>query len=252
MSEKKNQHLVPACYLRNFEADVSEERYDNPNFCSGVYVSNNKLTEKWKLKSVTHKSFTKSYFYNLPEDDPKKPLIENYLSSVERDYSKNIKQIIKGELNNENISFLSYYVILQIMRVDAFIDMFQGTVDKVAGWMDDFEVKDNYKTALKDISKRQLATVDLGGLIHPHAVIIYNETNFPFITSDNPVVRRKVNITDALKIIPRKFLAEKVNESIEFPLFFLPISPWVAFISCEIINESEKIFVTVHRDFSNS
>ena len=241
MSEKKNQHLVPACYLRNFEADVSEVMMDNPKFCSGVYVNNNKLSEKWKLKSVTHKSFAKSYFYNLPEDNPKQ-LIENYLSIVEGDYSKNIKAIIKGELNNENISFLSYYVTLQYMRVEAFIDMFQETWDKVAGWMDRFEGRNNYKTALKDISKRQLTALDLGGLIHPHAVIIYNETNFPFITSDNPVVRRQVNITDALKIIPRKYLSEKVNESIEFALFFLPLSPQVAFISCELINQSEKLF----------
>jgi len=221
MPEKKNQHLVPACYLRNFEADISEIRKVNPKFCSGIYINNNMLTENWKLKSVTHKSLTKSYFYNLPEDDPKQPLIENYLSSVEGDYATYIKQIIEGEVNNENLSFMSYFVTLQFMRVEAFIDMFQGAWDKVAGWIDKFEGKDSYKTALKDISKRQLVGLDLGYIIHWHSVIIYNETNFPFITSDNPVVRRQINISDALEIIPRKYLSQDVNESIEYACFFL-------------------------------
>ena len=241
MPEKKNQHLVPACYLRNFEADVSEIRKTNPKYCSGIYINNNKLTEGWKLKSVENKSLTKPYFYNVPEDDPKQPLIENYLSIVEGDYAKYIKQIFKGMVNNDNLSFLSYFITLQYMRVEAFIEMFQGSMDKVAGSMDDFEGKDYYKTYLKDITKRQLATVDLGVIVHPHATIIYNETNFPFITSDNPVVRRQINISDALKIIPKKFLSENTNESIEFACFFLPLSPKVAYISCELLNQSSNL-----------
>ncbi len=242
MSEKKNQHLVPACYLRNFEADVSEIRKVNPKFCSGIYINNNKLTGKWNLRSVLHKSLTKSYFYNLPEDDPERPLIENYLSRVESDYVRYIKQIIEGKVNNENLSFMSYFVTLQFMRVEAFIDRFQCAFDKVAGWMDMYEGNDKYKNALKDISKRQLAAYDLGHIIHPHAVIIYNDTNFPFITSDNPVVRRQINISDALKIIPRKCLPENANESIESACFFLPLSPKVAYISCELIKSSGNLF----------
>jgi hypothetical protein len=242
MSEKKNQHLVPACYLRNFEADVSEIRKVNSKFCSGIYINNKKLTGKWNLRSVLHKSLTKSYFYNLPEDDPQRPLIENYLSIVESDYVRYIKQIIEGKVNNENLSFMSYFVTLQFMRVEAFIDRFQSAFDKVAGWMDMYEGNDKYKNALKDISKRQLAAYDLGHIIHPYAVIIYNDTNFPFITSDNPVVRRQINISGALKIIPRKCLPENANESIESACFFLPLSPKVAYISCELIKSSGNLF----------
>ena len=151
---------------------------------------------------------------------------------MESDYAKYIKQILKGMVNNNNLSFLSYFVVLQYMRVEAFIDMFQGSMDKVAGWMDDFKGKDDYKTYLKDIAKRQLATVDFGDIVHPHAAIIYNETNFPFITSDNPVVRRQINISDALKIIPKKYLSENINESIEFALFFIDIHRFYFYAIC--------------------
>jgi hypothetical protein len=241
MSKKKNQHLVPACYLRNFEADVSAQRTVNPKFSSGVYVNNSKLTAGWSLKAVTHKAFTKSYFYNLPEDDPTKPVIENYLSEVESEYTKHVKNVLRMEVDNESLSFLSYFVVLQFMRVDKFINMYQGAFDKVAGWMDDYEGKDKYKHILKDISKRQLVTLDLGSVVHAHATVIYNETNFPFITSDNPVLRQQVNITDISKIIPERCLLGGANESSEFAFFFLPLSPRVAYVSCELISVSGNI-----------
>ncbi|PCJ41094.1 MAG: hypothetical protein COA71_08585 [SAR86 cluster bacterium] len=235
MPEKKNQHLVPACYLRNFEADVSRMREKNPKFTGGIYVNNNKLTDKWKLKSVTHSTFTKPYFYNLPEDNPKKPVIEDYLSIVEGDYVKYSNQIINGDIDNENLSFMSYFVTLQFMRVESFIDENQHAWDKIAKWMDDFEGKENHKDVFKDIVKRGLISQDLGHVIHPHAVIIYNETNFPFITSDNPVVRRQINITDAIQLFPGIHLQKNDNESVEYPLLFMPISPTVAYVSCELI-----------------
>ena len=241
MSKKKNQHLVPACYLRNFEADVSAQKTINPKFSSGVYVNNSKLTEGWNLKAVTNKIFTKSYFYNLPEDDPSKPLIENYLSEVESEYTKRVKNVLKGEVDNENLSFLSYFVTLQFMRVDKFINRYQRAFDKVACWMDKYEGKEKYKYILKDISKRQLVMLDFGNVIHSHATLIYNETSFPFITSDNPVLRKQVNITDILKIIPKRCILGNINESIEFAFFFLPLSPSVAYVSCELISVSENM-----------
>ena len=236
MPEKKNQHLVPACYLQRFEADVSEIQKSNPNYSSGIYINDSKLTSGWKLRSVRHNTFTRPYFYNLPEDDPREPLVENFLSVIEGNYKKYSDEIIAGNINNENMSFISYFVTLQFMRVEAFLESFQGSLDKVAEWMDHFEGGDNNKEAVKDIAKRQLPEMDLGNFLHPHSTIIYNKTNFPFVTSDNPVLRRQVNISDVREIVPSRYLHNENNESKEFPLFFMPLSPAVAYISCEMIN----------------
>lgn len=241
MPEKKNQHLVPACYLKRFEADVSEMQKSNPNFSSGIYINDSKLTSGWKLRSVTHNTFTRPYFYNLPEDDPREPLVENYLSVVEGNYKKYSDEIIAGNINNENMSFISYFVTLQFMRVEAFLESFQGSLDKVAEWMDLFDGGDNHKNICKDIAKRQLPGIDLGNILHPHSTIINNKTNFPFVTSDNPVVRRQVNICDVREIVPSRYLQNESNESKEFPLFFMPLSPTVAYISCEMINFRENL-----------
>lgn len=241
MPEKKNQHLVPACYLQRFEADVSEMQKSNPNYSSGIYINDSRLISGWKLRSVTHNTFTRPYFYNLPEDDPREPLVENWLSVIEGNYKKYSDEIIEGNINNVNMSFISYFVTLQFMRVEAFLESFQGGLDKVAEWMDLFDGGDNHKEAVKDIAKRQLPEIDFGNVLHPHSAIIYNKTNFPFVTSDNPVVRRQVNIVDARKIIPSRYLQIERNESNEFSLFFMPLSPAVAYISCEMIKLKKNL-----------
>lgn len=241
MPEKKNQHLVPACYLKNFIADVSDEKKENPNFISGIYVNDRTLTAGWKLRSVRHKSLTKPYFYNLPEDDSKQPVIESYLSKVENVYPQVFDKIRKGNTSNEDISFMSYFVTLQLMRVEAFVEMFQGAWDRIAEWMDTFEGKDNYQTASKDVAKRLLVSTDLGHMIHPHATVIYNSTKFPFVTSDNPVVRRQVNITDASRVIPKRYLLEMEDESTEVAFFFFPLSPNIAYMSCEMLKGQENL-----------
>lgn len=241
MPEKKNQHLVPACYLQRFEADVSEMQKSNPNYSSGIYINDSRLISGWKLRSVTHNTFTRPYFYNLPEDDPREPLVENWLSVIEGNYKKYSDEIIEGNINNVNMSFISYFVTLQFMRVEAFLESFQGGLDKVAEWMDLFDGGDNHKEAVKDIAKRQLPEMDFGNVLHPHSAIIYNKTNSPFVTSDNPVVRRQVNIVDARKIIPSRYLQIERNESNEFSLFFMPLSPAVAYISCEMIKLKENL-----------
>lgn len=244
MPEKKNQHLVPACYLRRFEADVSEFQKSNPNYSSGIYINDSRLTSGWKLRSVSHKTFTRPYFYNLPEDDPREPQIENFLSVVEGNYKKYSSEIIDGNINNENMSFMSYFVTIQFMRVESFLESFQGDLDKVAESMDLFDGSDDHKEAFKDIAKRQLQDIDLGHVLHPHSAIIYNKTNVPFLTSDNPVVRRQINVVDALKIVPRSRLKIIENESHEFSFFFIPLSPNVAYFSCEAISSCEQLIYT--------
>lgn len=251
MPEKKKQHLVPACYLKNFIANTTEQLKENPNYESGIYVNNNTLTSGWKLRSIRHVSLTKPYFYNLPEDNPEQPMVENFLSKVEGDFSKYFKEVNEGTITNENMSFFSYFVTLQYMRVDTFINMFQGAWDKIAGFMDNFEGGDKYKTALKDITKRQLPIIDLGYLLHPHSTIIYNSTPFKFLTSDNPVVRRQINISDAVEIIPSRSLVEFENESIEFAFFFFPLSPRVAYVSCELIRPGCNAVIFSKDDLSN-
>lgn len=242
MANKTKQHLVPVCYLINFKADVSKEKITNPHYESGIFVNDKKLSSRWKLKSVRHKSLTKHSYYNIAGDDPNNPVIENYLSVVEKNYNKYFLEIRNERIDDINMSFMSYFMTIQYMRVEAFIEPNQIQWDTIGGWLDDIEGGDSYKIMFKDFVKKQLIHSDLGHIPYQHSTIIYNLTDFPFITSDNPVVKLHLNITDALKIIPERYLIEFDNKSSEFTFFFFPLSPKIAYVSFELLRGREKLY----------
>jgi predicted nuclease of restriction endonuclease-like (RecB) superfamily len=237
MAEKKNQHLVPACYLRAFLSKNSEK---NTKFEPGVFVNNSTLTDRWRMRSVNHRVFTKAYFYNLSNENPKNPKVENYLSSVESDFSKYAREVLRGSVTVENLSFMSYFVLLQFIRVESFIDMFQNAWDRVASFADAYDGGMAYQNAVKDLAKKQILSMNSGDIINSHACIVYNETKFPFLTSDSPVLRRQVNIDDMSELFPKDVLVREEDRSQEFLLVFFPISPKVAYVSCPLIKKSAE------------
>ncbi|WP_165383034.1 DUF4238 domain-containing protein [Acinetobacter sp. WCHAc060033] len=216
MAEKKGQHLVPACYLGSFIADIEELKKENPKVEAGIYVNSKKLDSGWRMKGVNHDIFKKSYYYNLPEDDSKKPFIENYLSSVE---SKNLKKVEAREIDNMLMSFLSYFMTLQLIRVDKFITENQKNWDQIANSCDMFCDGNYYEKLFKNIVKKQIPICDLGEIPYQNARIIYNNTTFPFISSDNPVIKREVNNADLSMVIPNSLITNDVKNSKESPFF---------------------------------
>lgn len=245
MAEKKNQHLVPACYLKGFEARPSREMLENPKFKTGVYVNNNLLNAGWKMKGVHNGVFTKSYYYNLAADNPSRPEVENYLCEVEGVLSKYLKEIKSGSITNKALSFFSFYTTLQYIRVEKHIDMFQNAWNKLGEWADMFEGGTNNSEAVKEIAKKKILSSDHGEVVHNHAHIIFNKTNFPFVTSDNPVVRKEVNITDMKMLFPKEFLVKSSDKSKELFLFFFPLNPHVAYVASAHFKENLNVKLSV-------
>lgn len=245
MPDKKSQHLVPACYLKHFAAEIPAKNLSNPNFESGVYVNSSTLEDGWKLRGVRHNVFTKSYYYNLESDNSKSPVVEIYLSHIEGIYSECVRNVLNGEITNEDLSFISYFTTLQYMRVEKFMDAHQTIWNKIAETMDAFDGGDRYRSAVKDLLKKQLMVSDIRNVLLPHAHIAYNLTSMPLLTSDTPVIRRQVNVNDMASILPRAVLKTAVRESEEFFLVYFPLSPSVAFISSPIIREDTPMKVEV-------
>jgi hypothetical protein len=240
MAEKKDQHLVPACYLKEFIAKVPQEHKDNIHFEKGVYVNNKQLSSLWKMKSITHSIFTKSYYYNLKNDNPKSPIIEEYLSKIENYYSKTLRHLKTGNFSNEILSIISYFTSLQYMRVEPFINMMQGSFDQIAKCMDDFSGNNDATIEVENITKKMLMKFEHGKILHTHSIIIYNTTNFPFLTSDNPVQRRQANIDDLTILLGEQYLETTQSKSIEKAFFYMPLTPKLAYVSCELIKKELK------------
>lgn len=240
MAEKKDQHLVPACYLKEFLGDIPKELKDNPHFQKGIYVNNKFLTGKWRVRSITHSTFTKSYFYNLKGDNPKFPKIEEYLSKIENHYSKTLKLLKEGYFSNNILSLMSYFTCLQYMRVEPFIDMMQGSFDQIGKWMDDFAGNNEASNELTDITKKMLMQFEHGKILHTNSAIIINSTNFPFLTSDNPVQHRQVNVDDLATFLGKQYIKTDQRKSVEKAFFFFPLTPQIAYISCGLIQDKLK------------
>ena len=241
MAEKKGQHLVPVCYLSSFVTNVSEAEKHNPKLEAGIYVNSNTLDAGWKMRGVNHKTFKKSYYYNLPEDNPNEPYVENFLSGVERLYRKNLQKVVNREFDSEVISFLSYFATLQYIRVDKFITSMQNSWDQIAKWSDGFTGDNQYAAMLTNIVKKQIPTADLGGIINSNAYIIYNSTKFPFVTSDSPVVRKNVNVPDLKLVMPQVNLDHSMPDSHESSFFFFPLTPSIAYVSCDLIKAESTL-----------
>lgn len=244
MAMKKNQHLVPVCYLKNFQCRITNESDNRKGSDGAIYVSNNKLSSGWKMRGLKHNSFVESYFYNIEGDDPNHPQIEDFLAKVEFNYPRNFKEIENGKIDNDNMSFMSYFTMIQFIRVEVFIKSMQDTFDKVAMYIDGFCGTNEHSLLFKDIVKKQIVSLDLGGVIHPYSTIVYNDTNFPFITSDNPVVNRAVNVNDLLKVIPKEYVVDHGNNSDEFNFIFFPLSPKIAYVSYKLLSTKDKIIIS--------
>ncbi|WP_217517359.1 DUF4238 domain-containing protein [Vibrio metschnikovii] len=235
MSKKKGQHLVPACYLKSFVA--KQTKHKNKNFEPGVYVSSKSLDSGWKMRGVNHDEFKISYFYNLSDDSIDRPQVENYLSSIERKYSFFLRKLINGDVDDELLSYFTYFSFIQSVRVEIFINRCQSMVDKLSGWYEIFSGQSYLDSdILNDMTKKQIMNEKFSELRDENARIICNDTSFPFITSDNPVVRRRFNKNDVSYFLPDEVLNGNVENEFESAFIFFPITPNLAYISSEFIS----------------
>lgn len=124
----------------------------------------------------------------------------------------------------------------------------QDFLDQTGKMLDAYNGKSDHQNAVKDLAKIWLATLDLGDIPFPHSAIIYSSTSMPFITSDNPVCRANLNITDIQKFVPKRYLDNLKNNSEEFPVFIFPLSPRITYISCELITYTELSYNKIDSD----
>ncbi|HAS6217570.1 TPA: DUF4238 domain-containing protein [Vibrio vulnificus] len=240
MSKKKGQHLVPACYLKSFVAKQTNSK--NIKFDPGVYVSSKCLNSGWKMRGVNHDEFKISYFYNLSDDSNDRPKVEDYLSSIESKYSFFLRKLINKDIDDELLSYFTYFSFIQSVRVEVFINRTKSMFDKLAEWEEIFSGKSYLNSDdLNDMIKKQIMNQKFSEPRDKNARIIYNNTSFPFITSDNPVVRRRFNKNDISYFLPNEVINHNIESEFEKPFIFFPITPELAYISSEFISTDSVI-----------
>ncbi len=249
MANKKDQHIVPRCYLKQF-VDSSIEG-DNSQFEAGVFVNSSALDGPWKMKGVNNGIFTKTRFYNLKSDDPDKPLVEDYLGKLESSYTSAITRLLNNEFSNEILSIFTLFAMIQFLRTERTLKAHQESWDRVASYADMFEGGERNRRLYGEISKKQLlhlAEPKTLNPIHEKSGIIINSTQIPFLTSDMPVVRKSYNLEDISDVFRPLQQSRYDNDHLESIFYFMPLTPWLAYISHNSFGGEQKGFECPHED----
>ena len=233
MAKKRNQHIVPRCYLKHF-VDRSSPKHEK-KYESGVYVNTPALDRAWKMKGLSNNIFSKTRFYNLKSDDPDRPLVEEHLAKLESFYSKAMTNLLNGDFSNEIFSIFTLFVVTQFLRTEQVLNAYQNSWDKAALYADMFEGSGKRnQTIYGEISKKQilhLAKPEFLNPIHRKSGIILNSTQIPFLTSDKPVIREFFNRDDIARIFHPLQQIKYIDDHLESLFYFMPLTPWLAYVS---------------------
>ena len=214
-NDKRNQHYVPKCYLRNFS--------DNDEFIATFMHSKNKFVQNASLNSVAFRE----YLYG------KDLVIENIFEKLEGKWAEAFKAIISNKDVSEKEAA---EIVYQIMSFIAFQNSRTLRVYDTQKESGDFLTKFTYEHSASDDSAKELLQRYLPNGYNPmeapfntsistietfkdlSPLLIENKSAVDFITSDNPVV------------LYNKFLVDRGYEG-NYGLsaiglcIFLPLSP---------------------------
>ena len=211
----KSQHFVPKCYLRPFTIENNDRSI-------GVYnIRRNLFIPRASIKDQC----ASDYFYDRTGE------MEKIFGGCEGEYSRIIKKIAKYlTASEEDLSFLKYFAYLQYLRTDAWAKHQALAITNMTEFV--FE-NDPAGRSWATIDPKKLPGESLGHFLHtaPYLMglrdcIVVNQSNRPFITSDNPAVI--VNRFHVQKGRHRYGGAGLINSGC---MLVLPISPRVVFVA---------------------
>ena len=117
MPEKKKQHLIPQCYLRAFTDPIPPKGVSHQKYKPSTWLIDKSLKKKSALKGLKNVLW-KPYFYNLDEDNPSEPVTENFLSTIETNYSNVLRKIeIQEQLDLNNKIDLTLFIYYSRLRM---------------------------------------------------------------------------------------------------------------------------------------
>jgi len=219
MVDKKRQHYVPRFYLKNFSTNSEGKSI-------GVYnVDRYKFIPRGSLKEQAYKN----YFYG--EDDE----IEDSLSTIESIAASAIKNILAKrtmpeKLTSEYYSLLAF-TALQWARTPYAADEAKEIIEKSLESTVERDksykiVLDEFKSRLENAPLYLLRNVPklIPCISDLNIILLINQTNIPFITSDNPVVLYNQFLEKR-----REYYCNTSFESKGLQIFF-PLSPELCLI----------------------
>ena len=248
MAQKKRQHIVPRTYLKAFTDPVRPDGVpDHVPFKPSVWVVEKSLRAAPKRKAPDNVLW-KSYFYNLGEDEETSPVIEEFLSKIEGKYPQVLKKISSREvLTEEELLYVTLFIDTLFRRTPPSLEHWQSQINKVEelyrhvdqAHNQSQEISDQVWKGSHEIAKKQIIS-SAGALsslvLEAGLLFVFNLSELPFFSSDNPVTYQFGHIDDLYRVsIPKDLTYENIGTNEQSFFCYCALTPTIAVISSPFI-----------------
>lgn len=237
----KYSHFIPRFYLRNFTFEDTIHPQNNES----VLVAFKENFNDWKQKGFGKKSiFTLNGLYDFDITPEQSQTVEKYLAIIETGMGVVVNKLQKHEkLMKENYSFLSMFIVSLMNRTPQNMKQFQKTIQEIHDIFEELDPTQNNEytkscfKGFEDLSKiRILKTLEIikkSQFLQDSFYFLYNNSNIPFITSDNPVVMEAMfkNTIEEILTFPVQKVIPINKKSI-----ILPLTPNICVLYCEYLD----------------
>lgn len=254
MAEKAKQHYIPQVYLKPFvdEARPVDWDQDRP-FNPGVWIAHPSAIGAFRRKSPST-ILKRNRLYNLRDDDPKRPWLEEALGRLETRFPLVRDSIERGE----QLSVEEYGTLL--LFIGALSARTPGAIDDRQRFVDDLErihrkfVEGN-EHAVRDADRifdnsdeagRRLLptwTQSYAEVVCEQGILLVNESAMEFITSDRPVCHTFLHIDELpVSAFPEERRA-KVLPSVRSFFSYTALTPRIGFVSSPLLDRGADIYL---------
>lgn len=223
--DKKKHHFVPASYLRHFA--------DEDGYVAVIRKSDPTVI----LRSKPSETAFRNYYYSqpLPEGGQENNALEGVFSTFESEWPATASTLITKQGTNAVLSHLMLFMALQRLRVPAFRDAIEQSLQnharkgfealKQAGGLPppppEFpDIASHVEITIdphQSIHAMLLVRDELGPILDSFGyVVVHNRTSHDFVTSDNPVAYFESKLSDT-DIMPYSWSRDRRREII-FPI----------------------------------
>ena len=251
----KHSHFIPEFYLHNFSfKDTVHPINDN-----STLVAFKENFNVWKQKGFGKNSiFALNGVYDFDIIPEQIQTVEKYLGTIEAGMGVVIKQLKEHkELTDENYIYLSMFIVSLIHRTPKTMNQFQDTIQELHDIFEQFDTSHNkeytkeFFNGFEDASKIQiLKTADIvntSKFYKDSFYFLYNKSNTPFITSDNPVVIEDIskNTIEGILTFP-----VQSNIPINRKSIILPLTPNICILYCDYLDRRkiDQQVITIYDD----
>lgn len=249
MTIKRNHHIIPKLYLKEFADSSRPDDFPENKPYTPAFWKIDKLLESSPVRKSPEKSFGKNRFYKLSNDTDEYQIIEETLNKVETNYCETLKKLKdKMPLVTKDLLNLIVFVETLHYRIESQIEYWRNKFNEIENIYR--EVDQSYNNSQKfsdefwegshEISKKLIIT-GIGAigkrLTNEGIYILFNESDMPFISSDNPVLWTHGHIDEfQMCNIPSEWLKDEIKTNQKHFFCYCPLTPQIAVFSSPFFN----------------